>query len=114
MYGWFLFPLQGCMDGSICVRRLERDLADGGISCKLVRNYIRGANRSIPSCLPGLSGSSGCLTCIFPCFLHSGLHKGCMGTTRVLALGYRGCQLCHCAQKWSRKSQLAAFWSTRG
>lgn len=34
------------MDGSICVRRLERDLADGGISCKLVRNYIRGKTSS--------------------------------------------------------------------
>ncbi|KAL8447959.1 hypothetical protein Emag_004157 [Eimeria magna] len=44
--------LAGCMDGSICVRRLERDLADGGISCKLVRNYIREVEPQVPiSCI---------------------------------------------------------------
>lgn len=44
--------LAGCMDGSICVRRLERDLGDGGISCKLVRNYIREVEPQVPiSCI---------------------------------------------------------------
>ncbi|OEH78178.1 hypothetical protein cyc_01620 [Cyclospora cayetanensis] len=44
--------LAGCMDGSICVRRLERNLSDGGISCKLVRNYIREVEPQVPiSCI---------------------------------------------------------------
>ncbi|CDJ38693.1 hypothetical protein, conserved, partial [Eimeria tenella] len=40
--------LAGCMDGSICVRRLERDLADGGVCCRLVRNYIREVEPQVP------------------------------------------------------------------